>query len=177
MLTTRRNPLEGDTMKVLVTAASKHGSTHEIGEAIAMQIQALGIPAEFCDLDAPMRHIDASAVVLGSPIYMGKWLPEAREFAEKHRSQLKSLPVWLFSSGPLGDGHEVPTDPPEKIDELCAEIDAREHRIFGGRLNSDALGLGEKVLTRVIGAPEGDYREWSEIHAWARDIGETLLGR
>jgi hypothetical protein len=32
-------------------------------------------------------------------------------------------------------------------------------------------------LTRVIGAPEGDYREWSEIHAWARDIGETLLGR
>ena len=65
-------------MKVLVTAASKHGSTHEIGEAIAMQIQALGIPAEFCDLDSPMRHIEASAVVLGSPIYMGKWLPEAQ---------------------------------------------------------------------------------------------------
>ena len=90
-------------MKVLVTAASKHGSTHEIGEAIAMQIQALGIPAEFCDLDSPLRHIEASAVVLGSPIYMGKWLPEAREFAEKHQSQLKALPVWLFSSGPLGD--------------------------------------------------------------------------
>src|SRR4029079_13501835 len=99
MLTTWQRPLEENTMKVLVTAASKHGSTHEIGEAIAMQIQALGISAEFCDLDAPMRHIEASAVVLGSPIYMGKWLPEAQEFAEKPRSHLQSLPVSALRRG------------------------------------------------------------------------------
>ena len=101
-------------MKVLVTAASKHGSTHEIGEAIAMQIQALGIPAEFCDLDSPMRHIEASAVVLGSPIYMGRWLPEASDFAEKHRDQLKNrghsssflVSDWLTGIGLVSSGSQ-----------------------------------------------------------------------
>jgi menaquinone-dependent protoporphyrinogen oxidase len=164
-------------MNVLVTAASKHGSTHEIGEAIATQIQSLGIPAEYCDLSAPMRKIEASAVVLGSAIYMGKWLDDACDFVDKHRAQLTALPLWLFSSGPLGVEHPLPSDPPEDIDELCRDLHARDHRIFGGKLNPNDLGLGEKVLTKLIDAPEGDYREWPEIHAWAHGIGESLLRR
>ncbi len=66
-------------MTVLVTAASKHGATYEVAEA------------------------------LGSGVYMGRW-----------------------------------------------------------------LGLGARTVAHAVHAPEGDFRDWGEITAWADHIAEAL---
>jgi len=103
-------------MRVLVTAASRHGSTAEIAEAIATGLTRRGADAEAIPIDEVDGLEGFDAVVLGSAIYMGRWLKPARKFAEAHAAELSQRPVWLFSSGPLGDGeHLVPevesTDP------------------------------------------------------------------
>ena len=57
---------------------------------------------------------------------------------------------------------------------MLEQSGAREHRIFGGRLDKRQLGFGEKVLVQMVGATDGDYRPWDEIEAWAREIATTL---
>jgi menaquinone-dependent protoporphyrinogen IX oxidase len=51
----------------------------------------------------------------GSAIYAGSWLPAAKRFAEQHRAQLATLPLWVFSSGPLGAANPQPQDDPSTL--------------------------------------------------------------
>src|SRR5258705_13857553 len=90
-------------MKVLVAAASRHGATQEIAEAIGRTLNGEGVHAEVA------ANVDASdpagydAVVLGSAVYMGHWLEAATKFVEAHGTALSARPTWLFSPGPIGD--------------------------------------------------------------------------
>jgi menaquinone-dependent protoporphyrinogen oxidase len=43
------------------------------------------------------------AVVLGSAVYAGRWLDPARQYAALYADVLRARPVWLFSSGPIGN--------------------------------------------------------------------------
>jgi menaquinone-dependent protoporphyrinogen oxidase len=157
-------------MRVLVAVATRHGATFELaGEiATALALRGLDVVTERVE-DADLRGADA--VVLGSAIYMGRWLEPARRFAEAHASELRELPTWLFSSGPLGDPPK-----PDDLDlhDLPQLVGAREHRVFSGKLERDALGVGERLVTRVVHAPYGDFREWEQVRAWADAIAAAL---
>ena len=61
------------------------------------------------------------------------------------------------------------------LDDLVQLVGAREHRVFAGRLDRSALGVGERVVTRVVHAPYGDYRDRELVRAWA-DVIATALG-
>jgi len=47
------------------------------------------------------------AVVLGAPIYSGRWDPHADKFLRRHRGVLESLPVAIFALGPLSTTEEA----------------------------------------------------------------------
>jgi menaquinone-dependent protoporphyrinogen oxidase len=162
-------------MRVLVAVASKHGATTEIGEAIAEPLRSLGVEVDVRDVTDVGELGTYGAAVVGSAVYMGKWLPEAMAFVRGHASALRAIPVWLFSSGPLGADTPVPPGDPASLDELMEMAHARGHRVFSGRLDKNDLGLGERLITKVVHAPAGDFRDWDAIQAWAREIGETLL--
>jgi menaquinone-dependent protoporphyrinogen oxidase len=160
-------------MAILVSAASKHGATSGIAEAIAHEFNALGLD---CMLRAPEAAGDAAsydAFVLGSAIYMGRWQDSARAFLDANAEVLKKRPVWIFSSGPLGDNENVGIDPRE-LEHLIESVQPREHRLFAGKLDRSTLGRGERLISRVVKAPEGDYRDWEAIRAWAREIASSL---
>jgi menaquinone-dependent protoporphyrinogen oxidase len=160
-------------MRVLVTAASRHGGTAEVAHAIAMALEHAGITV---DERRPedVGHLNAyDGVVLGSAIYAGHWLKPATELVERTSSRMRTLPVWLFSTGPIVDPLK-PEGSPLDITAMSEQSGARDHRIFGGRLDKGQLGLGEKVLVRMVGATEGDYRQWDEINAWAMEIAASL---
>jgi menaquinone-dependent protoporphyrinogen oxidase len=67
-----------------------------------------------------------------------------------------------------------PKGNPAHLDELVATTGARGHRIFVGKLDKSGLGLGERLMARAVKAPEGDFRDWPAIRAWAREIATTL---
>jgi menaquinone-dependent protoporphyrinogen oxidase len=104
---------------------------------------------------------------------MGRWMDAAKEFVGRHRQELARLPVWLFSSGPLGDP-PVPTEDPIDVRMLVEMIAARGHRVFAGNLARRERGLGEKTIVTVVRAEEGDFRPWADIGQWARDIAAEL---
>jgi len=161
------------TLQVLVTAASRHGATQEIAKAITDELQAAGLETALLPPDAVTSLEGFDAVILGSAVYAGRWLEPARRFVERYRAALQDRPVWLFSSGPIGGQ-------PEKEDEALdvggarTSTRARDHRVFGGRLDRGRLGLAERAITRVVRAPDGDFRPWDEIAAWAREIATEL---
>jgi menaquinone-dependent protoporphyrinogen oxidase len=160
-------------MNVLVAVASRHGATLQIGEVIATTMRACGLPAELRRVEDLDSLEPFEAVVLGSGIYAGHWLRRARVFVDGFESQLLQRPVWLFSSGPVGDPPR-PLDPPSEVAGLVKRLGARGHRLFGGRIDADALGLAEKALVALVRAPSGDYRPWTEISEWAEAIAAEL---
>jgi menaquinone-dependent protoporphyrinogen oxidase len=161
-------------MNILVTVTSRHASTREIGEAIADELRLAGHSVEFVAPHAVRDLSPYGAVVVGSGLYMGKWLAEGRGFVERHQSALAGLPVWLFSSGPLGKEHSLPSEEAKQPEALRQRINGRGHRTFAGKLDPLRIGLGERLILRMVKAPAGDFRDWAAIRAWAREIAASL---
>ncbi len=162
--------------RVLVTAASRHNGTREIAEAIAAGVAERGIAAEARAIEDVTDVGDYGAVVLGSAVYMNRWLGEARRFAQVHASELCMKPVWLFSSGPLGSAdHLIPPGEPADVPVVERLTRAVGHRTFGGRLEMKHLRFNERAAVRTIHAPEGDGRDWADVDRFAGEIAEELL--
>lgn len=154
-------------MHVLVAAATRHGATGEIADAIAAGLRNRGLGADSAGA-ADVRSLDGyDAVVLGSAVYMGRWLAPAREFATRHGPRLAELPVWLFSSGPVG---AAAAETPAEIEGLAGALRARGHVVLAGRLARERLGPAERIAVRVVHAPFGDSRDWEAVDAFAGEI-------
>ncbi len=162
-------------MRVLVTAASRHGATHEIASAIGDGLSRRGVEADARPLEELAELDGYDAYVIGSAVYVGRWLATAREFVETHAELLAARPVWMFSSGPLGPPDALkPEGDPVDADDMVQAAGAVAHRIFAGRLDKSLLGLGEKAVVVAVRAPEGDFRDWDAIDGWAGEIAEQL---
>jgi menaquinone-dependent protoporphyrinogen oxidase len=161
-------------MKVLVTVGSKHGASDEIGAALRTALQDAGVEAEQLPPGEVSSLEGYDAVVLGSGVYAGRWVGSAKDFVEAHLDELCARPVWIFSSGPLGEPPKPDEEPPEG--RVVAErIGAREHRVFAGSLDRSKLGFGERAIIGMVKAPYGDFRSWPTITAWGTGIARTLL--
>jgi menaquinone-dependent protoporphyrinogen oxidase len=156
-------------MRVLVTAASKHDATAEIAAAIGAEFADNGIPATVARPDDVTTIEGFDAAVIGSAVYAGRWMKPATELVARHGAALVRIPVWLFSSGPVGDPPK-PDEEPVDIAELMSVTGAREHRIFEGRLDKHRLNFGERAMMVAVRAPEGDFRDWDAIREWTDAI-------
>lgn len=160
-------------MRVLVAAASKHGSTIEIAEAVATHLTEHGIDTTVTEPERVTTLEGYDAVVLGSGVYAGHWLDSAKKLVHRLGGQLATRPVWLFSSGPVGDPLKPEGDPVELAD-LLRTTGAGDHRIFGGKIDKQRLGLAERALVRALKVPEGDYRDWGAVSRWSAGIAASL---
>lgn len=165
-------------MTVLVTAASKHGSTREIAEAIAAALTEREVAVH---LLAPEEVHDIGqyeAVVLGSAVYAGHWLSSATALVDRGSGAWHGRAVWLFSSGPVGDPTHSLTQKmgadPVDLPKIRATTSAREHRMFPGKLDPKDLPLLQRTALSLFRGMKGDFRDWDAIRAWAADIAEAL---
>jgi menaquinone-dependent protoporphyrinogen oxidase len=160
-------------MRVLVTAATKHGATGEIAQVIGEALRERGLDPTVLEPERVDTVDGYDAVVLGSAVYAGHWLKPARELIERHAAALAGQPVWLFSSGPVGDPPK-PEEDPVDVAELLAATGAREHRVFAGKLVRKQLSFPERAIASALRVPEGDFRDWTEIRQWAAQIADAL---
>jgi menaquinone-dependent protoporphyrinogen IX oxidase len=167
--------------RVLVVAASKHGATAEIAVALARALEEsdAGRAAGLTAVAQPVEHRpdpgQYEAVVLGSAVYVGRWLEPARQYAADHAVMLRQRPVWLFSSGPIGEP-PFPPDEPHDADPVAQLVGAREHRVFPGRVEKHLLGFGERAMVTAMRAPTGDFRDWDAVRTWGEEIAGALTG-
>ena len=165
-------------MNVLVTAASKQGATYEIAEAIGRVLRERGFDST---VSRPEQVDDVTAydaVVIGSAIYTGHWLEPANNFARRFAHELTQRPVWLFSSGPVGDPRrklvQKMTADPLELPSVLAQTHAREHRILAGKLAGDHAGPTHRLSLLLFRGMQGDWRDWAAIERYASAIADEL---
>ena len=166
------------TMRVLVTAATRYGSTGEMARAIGEVLVELGFETTVTAPEEVVAVDDYDAVVLGSAVYMGHWLDQAKELVERSKDALAVRPVWLFSSGPVGDPSrklvQKMGDDPIDVAEILEATKARDNRVFAGRLEKENLGFPQRAMLIAFRGMEGDFRNWAEIKEWASGIADAL---
>lgn len=166
-------------MDILVAYASRLGSTKAIAAHIAARLETHGLTAADRPIGSVGDLTSHDAFVIGSAVYAGHWLKEATAFVHGHRSVLATRPVWLFSSGPVGQvATKVEPVDPADVHELSTAVHAKDHRIFSGALDRGAidrsdLGFAERFVAKRF-VPEGDFRDWPAIDAWADEIANEL---
>ena len=161
---------------VLVAYASKHGSTVEIAAQIAGVIGSKGLKVRLLRAADVTTVGEYEAVILGSGVYMGRWLDPARDLAAREALALRERDLWLFSTGPIGDPPK-PAENAVDVSEIVALTRPREHRLFEGKLAREELGFVERALVGALRVPDGDFRKWDEINAWADAIGTYLSAK
>ena len=164
--------------RVLVSAASQHGATAEIAQAIGRTLSERGLTVAVIP-PGDVRSLDGyDAVIIGSALYMGHWLDPATELVNRFREALSDRPVWLFSSGPVGKpssklAQSMDQDP-VGLPELAEAIHARDHRRFAGKLDPKRLSFPQRASLLVFRGLEGDFRDWADIRQWAEGIARQL---
>lgn len=172
-------------MKVLVAYASKYGATRVIAERLADRLRDAGLEAQAQPVTTVGELSGYDGFVIGGAAYLGHWLNDATAFVRRHGDVLATRPTWLFSSGPLGT---KPTDAegrdlrlaaaPKEFAEFQEAIKPIGTRVFFGVLDPGRLGLRDRAIRSLPAGrallPEGDFRDWPDIEAWAAGIAVEL---
>jgi len=159
-------------MRVLVTWGSQRGGTEGIARVIAETLEHEGLEV---DLLPPKRALDAhgfDAVIVGGALYANRWHEDARHFVAKRERDLRRVPVWFFSSGPLDDSADHANIPPTRqVAILMERVGAQSHVTFGGRLEKNATGFPASAMAKTHA---GDFRNTNHVRTWAREIAHVM---
>jgi menaquinone-dependent protoporphyrinogen oxidase len=164
--------------QVLVAYATKYGATAEIAEKIGQVLRQAGLRTDVLPADRISDLTPYKAVVLGSAVYIGRWRKEAVKFLKANETVLAGKLVWLFSSGPTGEGDPVELTNgwhfPKALQPIADRIAPHDTAVFHGAVDVNKLNFIEKWMLKNVKAPLGDYRDWEAITAWATAIAEAL---
>ncbi len=164
--------------QVLVAYATKYGSTAEIARRIGEVLTEAGLGTDVLPASQVRDLTPYRAVVLGSAVYIGGWRKEAARFLEANEAALANKLVWLFSSGPTGQGDPVALMQgwrfPKKLQPAMDRIRPRDVAVFHGALDMKRLNPIERWIIRRVKAPVGDFRDWNAITSWASSIAAAL---
>jgi len=172
---------------VLVTYATRYGSTQEVAERIAATLREHGLKVEV----APVSEVRAvggyGAVVVGAPLYVGHWPKEMHNFLSRHHEGLAQRPVMVFCLGPIKPYSEATAKEWEDDRlQLSNELDAYAwlrpvaRELFGGVYDPDKLRFPDTLMAKLPVSPlykleATDARDWEAITAWAEQIAAQWI--
>ena len=165
--------------QVLVAYATKYGATAEIAEKIGQVLREAGLDTDVLPVKEVSDLSRYQAVVLGSAVYVGQWRKEAAKFLKANEKALAERQVWLFSSGPSGEGDAVELLQdwrfPGKLQPIADRIQPRDIVVFHGAVDVEKLNFIERSMVKNVKAPIGDFRDWDAITSWATAIADELI--
>jgi menaquinone-dependent protoporphyrinogen oxidase len=167
---------------ILITYASRAGSTADVAEAICEALTAGGLQVEVKPMNDITDLTNYQAVVVGSAVQGQKWLPEAMKFIQTHQAALAGKPFAAFSvcmTLAMKGGEKYRWAVSEWLEPVRSLVKPLSEGLFAGALDirkipsfSDRLKFRFSVLLGVW--KEGDHRNWKAIHAWAAEL-KTIL--
>jgi menaquinone-dependent protoporphyrinogen oxidase len=157
--------------EILIAYATKHGSTHEVAETIAAHLAEAGVETHTLPMNRVRSLDEYRAVVLGAPLYMGRWHGDARAFLRRFADELTSRPLAIFALGPTKDEPEQWTGARKQLYESLARFPGVEPvsvGLFGGAIVPETLHFPFSHI------PAGDLRDWSAIEEWTARLPDAL---
>ncbi len=164
-------------MLILVAVA---GPSSVVAQALAEALSARG--AEVVRL-APLlveQLTPFDGVVVGSAVYLGRWLPSAHSLLQRCAPELRDKPLWLLSSG-WRDGAWSPSPVrpggsarlPEAV-ELGLGLGARRHWVLSDPTAQQLLQWGADTVARVVSAPAAGHDAHQALEGPAEEIVAEL---
>ena len=163
--------------KVLVAYATKTGCTQGVAEKIGETLAEMGAEVEVHAANKAPKAGEYDAVIVGSGVRAGNWHGPAKKYIRKNADALKERPMALFVSC------LTMVAEPEKVDEVRAYTDKlleetgvepTDYGFFGGWFIPEKFSPVGRSILQKFGAEEGDFRDWDNIEAWAREAGGKL---
>ncbi len=168
--------------RILVTYASRNGSTAGVAEAIGKTLAEAGAQVDVLPMQDVKDLVPYRAVVAGSAIQAAQWLPEAMQFIQAHRAELARKPfaaflVCMTLAMKNGNYREHVATWLEPVRALVQPV---SEGLFAGMLNiRQVRSFGDRLkfrLSVLMGVwSEGDHRDWNAIRAWAESLRLLLL--
>jgi menaquinone-dependent protoporphyrinogen oxidase len=160
--------------RVLVAYASKYGSTGGVADAIGKEFCKKEMATDVALIRDAGNLSSYQGVVIGSAIYMGKWLSEAMDFVKENRNILSQVPVAYFLvcmtlSRPTEENRTKVLSYMDPILKSVPEIKPVGIGTFAGAMDYNNLSWINKKILKSKETPEGDFRDWNVIRAWARE--------
>lgn len=165
-------------MKVLVTYATKYGAAAEIADKIGQVLRQADLLTDVLPASRVSDLPTYQAVVLGSAVYVGLWRKEAARFLKANEKVLAGQLVWLFSSGPTGEGDPAELTQgwrfPKALQSIADRVQPCDITVFHGAAVLEKLNPLHKWMLNNVKAPIGDFRDWDAITSWATAIADVL---
>lgn len=162
--------------KVLIAYASKAGSTGEVAGVIGEELSAKGMSVDVFQLKQVKDLSSYQAIVIGSAIRMGSWLPEATKFLEAHKTELSRIPTAFFTV--CMTLHEETEQNRRKVEEFMQPVRAILEPVslglFAGKMDYSKLSFMDRQIIKMVKTPVGDFRNWDAIRSWSREIQPML---
>jgi menaquinone-dependent protoporphyrinogen oxidase len=157
---------------ILVAYASKKGTTKEIAEAIGKKLQAAGHKADVLEMMSVSSLADYNGVVIGGPMYMGRMVAEVGKFVRRQGEVLAKLPVAGFIVGltPVSKDPAGLAMMEKALQNALEPLKPVATAMFAGRLDPSGLSWFQKFITKNVKSPVGDFRDWTAIAEWAREV-------
>lgn len=163
---------------ILVTYSSRAGSTAGVAKAIGQVLKEHHFNVDVLEMKDVETIESYQAVIAGSAIQAGKWLPEALQFVEKHKEVLNKKPVAIFAvcmTLAMAKGETYRPTVSEWLQPVSNMIKPVSEGLFAGALNiskipsfSDRFKFRTSVLFGTWKV--GDHRDWGAIQTWAKDL-------
>ena len=172
-------PMQGEISlmaKILVAYASKQGSTAEIAQAIAQELQAAGHAADAADVAGVVSPAGYAGIVIGGPMYMGHIDPRVGKFMKRHAGELAKLPVagFVVCLAAVSKDPEGMAWAEKALHKALAPVQPVAETIFAGKLEPEKLPWFQRWIIRRVNSPVGDFRDWDAIRAWAREVAGKM---
>ena len=171
------------TSKILVTYASRTGSTAEVAEAVKNILAAQGAEVDLLPMQSGHTLDPYAAVVAGSAIQNRQWLPDAVEFLRDNQTALRQKPFAMFSlcmTLAMRDGEKYRPQISEWLNPVRRIVPPISEGLFAGILDISKIpNFSDRLKFRLSVAfgvwSEGDHRDWEAINSWANDLYPQLL--
>lgn len=158
--------------RILITYATRAGSTVEVAAAIGETLAARGFEAEVKPIKEKPSLEGYQAVLVGSAIRMGNWLPEAVEFVKDNQTALNQMPVALFTVHMLNreDDEESRANRMAYLKDVRPLLKPVEEIFFAGRFDMSRLSFLDRMISKGVKAVDEDCRDWDRIRGWAQTV-------
>jgi menaquinone-dependent protoporphyrinogen oxidase len=158
--------------RILITYATRAGSTVEVSQAIAETLVQRGYLVDVIPIKENPQLDGYHAVVIGSAIRMGNWLPEAVKFVQENQQALKQVPVAFYTVHMLNTGEDEASRNARQdyLNQVRPLLIPAAEAFFAGKMDFSRLSFVDRLIAKMVKAVESDGRDWEEIRSWSQTV-------
>ncbi|RQD84635.1 MAG: hypothetical protein D5R96_00970 [Methanocalculus sp. MSAO_Arc2] len=157
--------------RILVTYATRTGSTEGIATVIMDVLRSAGMDVDLLDIRNNPDPEVYDHLIIGGPIYMGR-MAEVGDFCRQHHDVISVRIRGAFAVGLMfrDDDPEKQKQGREILQNALGQIVPAHYGYFCGKADPAGFSFAQRMVLKLVKAPIGDFRDPDAIRQWAEKV-------